>query len=210
MLTLSAAITLDKNKTATDSAYLLCLEVDIPGLSDTIKLVRNTDDIVWNGHTWQAFPFELDELGAGAAGEVPQVNLRVANASRAIERYLIDYDNYLKSTGSSEKIIVNIYVVNSNELDDPTSVVEHQYILRQPTTTTQWATFQLSADNPFKVRIPRNRILKNHCGYAFKGDLCQYAGAETLCNRTYTRCTELSNKTNFGGFLGAGTGGLSV
>lgn len=34
----------------------------------------------------------------------------------------------------------------------------------------------------------------------FKGTECQYAGAETWCDRTYARCEALVNTDNFGGF----------
>ena len=34
----------------------------------------------------------------------------------------------------------------------------------------------------------------------FKGDECQYAGAESWCDRTYARCNALGNTNNFGGF----------
>jgi len=34
----------------------------------------------------------------------------------------------------------------------------------------------------------------------FKGTECGYVGAETLCDRGYTRCDALSNTDNFGGF----------
>lgn len=34
----------------------------------------------------------------------------------------------------------------------------------------------------------------------FKGIECKYAGTETVCDRTYTRCTTLINTDNFGGF----------
>lgn len=34
----------------------------------------------------------------------------------------------------------------------------------------------------------------------FKGTECAYAGAETWCDRTYTRCAALGNQANFGGF----------
>ena len=34
----------------------------------------------------------------------------------------------------------------------------------------------------------------------FKGVECQYGGAETTCDRSYERCTELTNTDNFGGF----------
>lgn len=40
-----------------------------------------------------------------------------------------------------------------------------------------------------------------NCRYRdFKGARCKYAGAELECNRTWTRCTELANTANFGGF----------
>jgi hypothetical protein len=34
----------------------------------------------------------------------------------------------------------------------------------------------------------------------FKGTECAYAGAETWCDRSYTRCAALGNQVNFGGF----------
>jgi hypothetical protein len=34
----------------------------------------------------------------------------------------------------------------------------------------------------------------------FKGVECAYAGGETICDRTYARCVELSNTDQFGGF----------
>ena len=39
------------------------------------------------------------------------------------------------------------------------------------------------------------------CRYqVFKGAYCQYAGVETTCDKTYTRCVALGNQINFGGF----------
>lgn len=48
------------------------------------------------------------------------------------------------------------------------------------------------------------RTLSNHppsCRWrVFKGTECGYAGGETVCDRSYARCLELSNEDNFGGF----------
>jgi len=35
---------------------------------------------------------------------------------------------------------------------------------------------------------------------AFKGTECTYSGAATWCDRSYTRCEDLANTDNFGGF----------
>ena len=50
----------------------------------------------------------------------------------------------------------------------------------------------------------RQKTLSNHspsCRWkAFKGTECQYAGAETWCDRTWVRCSALGNSQHFGGF----------
>lgn len=38
--------------------------------------------------------------------------------------------------------------------------------------------------------------------------LCNYSGTETLCNRSYARCVELSNEERYGGFPGIGRTGV--
>jgi hypothetical protein len=44
------------------------------------------------------------------------------------------------------------------------------------------------------------RIQSSSCPWkVFKGTECQYAGSETWCDRTYTRCVALANTANFGG-----------
>jgi len=44
------------------------------------------------------------------------------------------------------------------------------------------------------------RMFSKVCNFIFKSSQCGYAGAETWCDKTLTRCTELSNEDNFGGF----------
>lgn len=44
------------------------------------------------------------------------------------------------------------------------------------------------------------RVVNKLCQLRFKGARCAYAGAETRCDRTLTRCTELANQARFGGF----------
>jgi hypothetical protein len=38
------------------------------------------------------------------------------------------------------------------------------------------------------------------CNFVFKGSRCGYSGEETRCDKTLTRCQELGNQDNFGGF----------
>lgn len=208
-LTLSSTVIDEKNALGTDSAFLVALEITIPGVVTPIRVVRNNENITWRGYEWLKFPFELEEISQGNKGEVPQVNLKVSNVSRVMEAYIQEYDTYTKINGYTP-IEVTIYVVNSNDLANTTPAVEHDFILKQPKTSSMWATFVLSASNPYRRRVPQGRILKNHCRFRYKDRRCQYIGALSTCDHTLTDCRAHSNSINYGGFPAAGTGGLSV
>jgi len=219
MLSLSSIAIEEKNKLVSDSVWLVCLKIVIPGEGNPIFVVRNNEDLTWNygsnpdPYIWQAFPFELDEVGDTSKGEIPKVTVKISNISRAMEFYVQQYDTYCKTYGYSP-IDVYIYVVNTKVIaDDVTAApeVEHQFELVQPTMDAKWATFDLGAANPFNRRFPQGRLLKNFCRWrAFKGSRCGYIGAATSCDRTLTQCRDYGNSERFGGFPGAGFGGIHV
>lgn len=205
---LSAIAMMEKNKLASDGVWLIALEFDIPGLTDSVRLVRNTENITWRGVAWVAFPFEIDDVTEQSKTEVPQVVIRIGNVNRAIEAYIHDYDDYCKSSGY-EPLDVHIYVLNSNDLANNDPVAEHIFQLTQPKTTPTWATFTLGTTNPFARRYPQDRVLKNHCRFRFRSALCGYTGSATSCDHTLARCRALGNSARFGGFPGASGSGLT-
>jgi len=208
-IVLSTEVIEQKNAMGSKDAFLVLLEITIPAITETIKLVSNTEDIVWRGSTWIAMPFEMEEISEKTQNEIPRINLRIPNVDRTIEAYLQEYDAYVKQYGPSE-VTVGIYVVSSAQLADTNPVAYHEYVLVQPRSDSKYATFTLGAANPFRKRFPLNRILKNNCRFKFKSDRCGYTGTETTCNKTLIRCRELSNSNRYGGFPGVGAGGLSI
>jgi len=117
-------------------------------------------------------------------------------------------DGAVTSTDDSGAYTDTLY-----EITNPDAEVEHVYELIQPKTNSRWATFVLGASNPFNKRFPQARILKNHCRHIFKDAWCKYAGATTTCDKTLTACRAMSggsNSANYGGFPGAGRGGVLV
>ena len=202
-LPISSIAVTEKNKlNNADSVFLVALKITIPGFVDPIYLVANNEDITWQGETWRAFPFEINEL-TEVTGERPRVEVRVANASREMELYVHEYDRYNKINGYSP-ITCNIYVVNSLNLASATPEVEHEFLLLQPKSSPQWVTFILGASNPWNYRYPQARMTPS-CRWRFKGTQCQYAGLEETCNKTLGRCRELANSERWGGAFGRGT-----
>lgn len=202
----------EKNKLATDSIFLPCLSITIPGLTDPVRVVRDNQNLTWAGHTWIAFPFEIDEIGDNSKGEIPQVNIMVCNISRAIEAYLQEYDTYCKTYGFAP-ITVDLYVINTKAVTaNPNCApeVEHSFILKQPKTDSKWATFTLGASNVYTMRVPPGRILKNTCRFKFKDSRCGYTGSGATCTKTLTACRAYGNSVRYGGFPGTGTGGILI
>lgn len=208
----------EKNKLATDSVWITALEITIPGEANPVRVCDNNEDIEWptgSGNTFQAFPFEIDEIGDTSKGEIPRVDVRVGNVNRVMEQYVAAYDDYCKANGF-EPVEVIIYVLNSNNLSSSDPEAQHIFELKQPKTDSKWATFTLGASNPFNRRFPQMRILKNHCRFHFNyppgTDLrCGWSGSGyTTCGKTLSDCRDRSNSERFGGFPGVGYRGIRL
>ncbi len=219
-LPLSSLAIEEKNKLNTDSVFLVCLRIIIPGVEEIIRIVSNSENIIWQhpedsaAETWVAFPFQINEISEGSSGEVPCVTIQVSNISRVMDQYLQFYDAYIKANGYSPSTVsicvVNTRVIATYPAAEPE--VEHTFELQQPKCDAQWATFVLSAGNPYMRRFPQNRILRNHCRYKFKGDdgRCGYTGAETTCDHTLIQCRARNNSIRFGNAPGVGLGGFDI
>jgi len=216
-MTLSATAFIEKNRLASPNAWLVLVRVVMP--DDTVfRVCANNENVTWPvtaGDIYTAFPFDLDEIGDSSKGEVPSVALKVSNVTRFLVPYLEDQDGLVDS-------VVTIYVVNSLNVtlgadrvvgvnnNDPE--IELEYDVINSSFDAQWVTFTLGATNPWNKRFPRNKVHKNICRYYdFKGDKCQYVGAQTSCDRSlYTCRNTMDNSEHFGGFPGVGTKGEYV
>lgn len=204
---LNSEIIREKNALHGSSVFLVMLEITVPGLDDELRVVLNTEDIRWKGKLWQAFTFEIDEIGQNTDGEVPSVELRIANPNRVFEPYIDMYDTYIKRNGFAP-IIVHIIVVNSADLESGVPVVDHEYELKTPECTEEWVRFTLGASNPFELRFPEARILKGYCRFRFRDARCGYKGGDSSCGHTLAACRAKGNSHRFGGFPGIGRAGL--
>ena len=119
MRTLSTAALIEKNKLSTDSAWLILLEVTIG--ATTLKLVANNEDILWNGDTWQAFPFELDTVGETGKGEIPAVIVKVSNVTGEVQ-------NLLEANDGANGVPVVIRVINT-EATTTTAELELSFVV---------------------------------------------------------------------------------
>lgn len=201
MLSLSSQALREKNKLHESGAWLILLEVQLPDNS-SMRLVRNTEDIVWNDFTWIAFPFDLDDLKEDSK-EFPELTINVDNSTRALQPYLEQYKGLVGCN-------IILRVIHSKNLDSTEAELEEYFTITNSSSNTLSVEFTLGGDFPVNVRVPNCKYMKNFCNHIFKSVTCGYNGSATSCDGTLTRCQELNNSPRFGGYPAIPMGGIYV
>ena len=206
MLTLSQAAVYEKNRIESPNAWLILLEITIPVENDVpivLRLVRNTDGIIWNGLEWTAFPFELEPPKQSSKGEMPNFTIRVSNVTRTIEAYL-------EQAGGGVGAEVRIMAVLSEHLELTTPELDEIFSVQSVSYDENFVSFVLTgAVNLFK-RVPLRRYLKNFCPFQYKGPECKSQSGYATCNKSYSDCRIRGNAARFGGEPGIPQGGIYV
>lgn len=80
---ISALARSEINAQQTGEAILLMLQITAPDIDGVIRVVRDSQDLVSRGHTYQRFPFDI-EIPGEAEEAPPLIKLAIANADRRI------------------------------------------------------------------------------------------------------------------------------
>jgi lambda family phage minor tail protein L len=203
MLNLSVAGMLEKSLLSSDGVWLLLVEVAIPDSEEPLRLVRNNEDILWNGDTWAAFNFKLGEITEENNGKPQSVPLQISNITQTVQAYVEEYSGL---TGTA----VTLRVVHSQHLDNTAPELEEIFTVQSTTCDSKWVTFYLGCDLSIQVRFPFRRVLKNFCAWRdqYKGIECGYAGALVECDGTLQSCRDRGNSARYGGEPSIPEGGL--
>lgn len=193
----------DLNDISNGEVLLVALEIFIPD-TPTVRVINNSENIVFKGNEYVAFPFSIGELSA-AKGETPTFQLQIDNTSRAMQQYIQAYDNYLKTHGVGNSAIKAIvYVVNSNDLDE--EIFSENFELTEFSSDSSYVTFTLGTNSLFSMSYPPRKMYKDYCMFAFKGNQCGYKGTDDKCKKILADCRAKRNSERFGGFLGIAGG----
>jgi lambda family phage minor tail protein L len=210
-MALSLTAIQEKNALGTDSIFYILLKIVIPGVDNPITITNNGDDVQWDSTSWLAFPFNISELTEDGSGEIPQWTITLDNKQRVIERYISQYDQYLKTYGiENNQIKCTCFIINSKELDNPEPIKEVFFELSHPSTNAETATFVLNADSPFSIMTPKRRFVQEYCYWKFKSIECGYTGTDITCDKSLSQCKSYGNSGRFGGFPGVGTSGIRL
>jgi hypothetical protein len=197
---LSVGTVIEKNKISSDVAFLVMLKIEINdpntrSLVETIHLVKNTENILYDGQTYTAanFDFSFEQR----QNETPSITLTAKDHIGFIQSRL---DAYAGAVFSEVVLIV----LNSARLNSPPEMEERFQILTSSVKNYE-ASFSLGAENLLNVKFPPRTQYQDRCAWRYKGYGCSYTGSMPSCS--YTKdgangCTAHSNAINFKGLPG--------
>lgn len=194
---ISVASVIEKNRIASDVAYLAALDIEIPdpltgAVLETLRYVNNTEDIVRNGVTYSAIQFSLELKSE--SGATPTISLSLSDYTKAV---LAKMEQYKGGVGFN----VNISVFASNNLSGPAEVTEYFEVVNASAANYD-VTFTLGAENALTKQFPKRIQRRDFCQWIYKDpNTCRYSGSMAACDHTLegaAGCRAHANAINFG------------
>jgi len=180
-------------------AWLWLVEISIPGY-ETIRLARNTEDVVYAGVVYEKSNFDIGLAPLTGDGSVPRIMLQVAQDA---DHTLEDKINATQGAGNGQ---VKIIRTHEDFLTTAIDALEQNVRILTSESDTERLTFSLGIPDPLLRKIPLRRYSSKRCPYAlpglFKGPECGYEGEDTSCGGTYEDCLAKNNAARWGGELG--------
>jgi phage-related protein len=196
---LSVGSIIEKNKIASEELFLVLIKVDVKNEEgeevNTLTFVKNSENVVFDGLTYQASNFDLDITVEN--NTEPTIKLTAQDQTRVLMQYVEAYGGLVGSN-------VTMTVVNSGAMDAPAEIQETFKVLAA-TNTEYVVEFDLGTDSAVNKRFPNYRQFKDRCAWKYKGPRCKYAGPLAKCDLTLlgtNGCIAHGNIANFGGYPG--------
>lgn len=169
LLNVPLSVLAEKNQLATLERFVWLYEIDVP--TDPLtryRLVKNTNGVSFRGFTYSPFPITHDVISRDSQGDLPETTLTVSNVTREVISTLENYDGLI---GQKVKIIL----AHSLALgDDGIPVGEEEFEIVQSAANDEAVTLTLGTSNLFQQKLPKSRMLRDHCRWKYRGPECGY------------------------------------
>lgn len=202
---LSVANVIEKNKLASGTPYLVFAAIGVihpttKELVETIRVVRNNEDVTYQGQLWvaTAFDIELKE----EANTQPTITVSFADMTRGLQARLQEY-------GGGVGFTVTLIVQAANNLTQDPEVIE-QFEVLSSSAEEYHVSFQIGAESALTKSFPRRRQTRDYCQWKYKSAECGYTGPLPTCDYSLSGpngCGAHNNTIRFGAFPGVNSNG---
>jgi len=149
--------------------------------------------LVYDGTTYYPYALYIGDIVQSIDDIASQATISLGNVDLALS---VSYFN-----GALKNEDVTIYEVY---LDTDFSIIGVETLLigriEGQELDEQVLTLTVTSPRFTSNSTSPKRKLVSQCGWIFKDTECAYVGAEEYCDKSYDRCTVLTNTDNYGGF----------
>jgi len=161
-------IIIEKNKLAMAGAWTLLLDVTPAGGGTTEYYVRNTEDVNYGGQTYKAANFEIDASKTNAEGEIPQMELTLADPARVVRAWL-------ESNNGGVGATVRLTPVNTSLLTKDWSNLTRTHRVSAATDDAENIVFTMGGPMRLQTRVPPDSFFGDYCRFHY-GQADTYLG----------------------------------
>lgn len=151
-----------------------------------------TGDIKWKGHSYMAFPVEVEGFEYTANGQLPRPKIRIGNLLSSITALMIAVNQTTTGNDLTGAKFIRIRTLsrfldaenfdgaqNPYGVPDPTAEAPQEiyYIDRKVTENRDFVEFELAAAFDLAgVRAPKRQCISNICQWVYRSAECGYTG----------------------------------
>lgn len=198
MKVFSELATIAKNSLSASYPFLIFFTIEHADI-DTIRLVQNNEDVIYNGNLFTAFPVELDTIANDDGKTLPSVTLKVSNIHQIIQHEIQKYNGLTDAKVKIEVVYMEGMVKRKKEI--LRIDVEPEELFQFQVTGTaydeNWVSFTLGTSPAMAWRFPQEKYYADYCPFVFGDIRCCATG--TKCQNTLSTC---KNLVRFGGAPG--------
>lgn len=156
--------------------WLYEIELDKTVINRTVaRLVNYDSEISWQSNTYYPYQITHDEIAQDTEGNLPQLSLTMANASRA-------YVRWLEVSQGMANLLVTISLVHLAHIGTGDGLSQ-TFQIRGGAATDEAISLNLEMPNFYQLPIPKDIYMRNRCRVGFKSTQCGYVGLNTHCTK---------------------------
>lgn len=179
---------------AVKTRRLITIELGTP-----FRILENDSigSIVIGGNTYYTKLVKTSEVQGSLDGNSESINVIISDISQDFAGLVADNGDVL--TNTTCKIEQVIFNADTTTLVS-TPILLFEGLINNLQMSQSYCAFSVERALYSYSTVSPNMTYDVNCQFAFKDGRCQYAGAETKCNKTLSRCQALGNVTRFGGY----------
>lgn len=182
---------------ADEYPWIWLYEVEVPTDPPTRYRLTNFNQPVEHGIdsegeplVFSPVPIAQGEMIESGDGDLPKLQVQVANEGQFLRRVMEDYDGLL-----GQPVVIRL--IHSLDIGDPNAAQRFDGQIVSAKVTHERVAWEVSALSVQQAVFPTRRYMRSHCKHRYGGPHCGYdltnatlEAAHPDCTKTLTACTE--------------------